>query len=286
MTPSLSVEEFAKRVRFHSEFYEYFTKTDSIHHTMQVKNKTIIRFYKKVEKVKFSINLFDLNHEETKDIKYLVKDKTDYVDLIFIFKHKGKYSTMIYANDGNANIYHMVVEYNFESLEEWGDKRFDFSMDDYDIIDKLKLESLSHKNFEFTAKNIEKLFFKFKPDSKIAIRSIDLKLENENDRIKNVTKYYMKDKNLDVEVIFNKKGKYKLSINYFDLNSNNGNSYYENLTYYPFVESDAKEPKEYSEEELLIIQPFEDSVNKIKLKYKILLQKELNNLNLNAKIRI
>ena len=43
----------------------------------------------------------------------------------------------------------------------------------------------------------------------------------------------MKDKKLDVEVIFNKKGKYKLSINYLDLNSNKENSYSEDLAYYP-----------------------------------------------------
>ena len=40
-------------------------------------------------------------------------------------------------------------------------------MDDYDIIDKLKLESISHKDIEFKAKNREKFSFKFKPDSKI-----------------------------------------------------------------------------------------------------------------------
>ena len=77
----------------------------------------------------------------------------------------------------------------------------------------------------------------------------------------------MKDKKLDVEVIFNKKGKYKLKINYLDLNSKENNNYDKYLTYYPIIASDAKEQKKYSEEELLITEPFEDSLNKIKLKY-------------------
>ena len=159
-------------------------------------------------------------------------------------------------------MYDCVVEYNFESLEEWGDKRFDFSMDDYDTLDDFKLESLSHKDFEFKANNREKLFFKFRPNSEITIDSVTLNFEDKSERIENVTKYYMKDTNLDVEVIFNKKGKYKLSINCLDLNTNDNKS----LIYYPIVESDAEEPKEFSEEELLITQPFEDSLNKIKLK--------------------
>ena len=260
ITPSLSVEEFAKRIKFYSNFYKYFTKSDLIYHTIQVKNKYTIRFHKKSEKVKFLNNVYDENKKETDDIKYMVKEKKDYVDLIYIFKHKGKYSTGIYANDGTQSMYDCVVEYNFESLEEWGDKRFDFSMDDYDTLDDFKLESLSHKDFEFKANNREKLFFKFRPNSEITIDSVTLKFENE--RIENVTKYYKKGTNVDVEVIFNKKGNYKLLINCLDLNTNDN----KRLIYYPIVESDAEEPKEFSEEELLITQPFEDSLNKIKLK--------------------
>ena len=99
--------------------------------------------------------------------------------------HKGKYSTRIFANDGSVDTYSMIVEYNFESLEEWGNKRFDFSFDDYDFMDKLQLESLSHKNLEFKAKNREKLIFKFNPDSKIKIKDVELQLDDENfDQIK------------------------------------------------------------------------------------------------------
>lgn len=61
--------------------------------------------------------------------------------------------------------------------------------------------------------------------------------------------------------------KYKLKINYLDLNSKENNNYDKYLTYYPIIASDAKEQKKYSEEELLITEPFEDSLNKIKLKY-------------------
>ena len=161
ITPSLSVEDFAKRAKASSSFYTYFTKTEQKNHTIKVKNKTIIRLYKKVDKVAFSIHLDEENKKNTSDMKYLVKEKKDYVDLIYIFKHKGKYSTSIFANDGSTNTYDNVIEYNFESLDEWGNKRFDFSFDDYDFMDKLHLESLSHKDLKFKAKNREKLTFNF-----------------------------------------------------------------------------------------------------------------------------
>ena len=267
ITPSLSVEEFAKRIKFYSHFYDLFTKSDSLYHTINVKNKTIIRFYKKKEKVAFLINLNDAEDNNTEDVKYLLKDQKDYVDLIFIFKHKGKYSANIFANDGSNSSYDAMSKYYFESEKEWGDKKFDFSMDDYDIMDKLHLESLSHKDFEFKANNREKLYFKFKPDSKIYIRRVNLSFEDEYDNIKRVTKYYMKDNNLEVEVIFNKKGKYKLSIDYFDLSLNDDNLIMESLANYPIVSTNAKQNQVFTQEELLIHQPFEESLNHIKLKY-------------------
>ena len=71
------------------------------------------------------------------DVKYLQINKKDYVDLIYIFKHKGKYSTDIYANDGQRYGTHdMVAEYKFESLEEWGNKKFDFSFYNNDFTNK------------------------------------------------------------------------------------------------------------------------------------------------------
>ena len=212
-----------------------------MYHTIKVKNKVIMRFYKKTKKVDFSISNYDKNKKYTSDINYLVKQKQDYVDLIYIFKHKGKYSTEIFANEGNKNTYNGCAEYNFESLEEWGNKRFDFSIDDYDIMDKLNLESMSHKDLEFKAKNREKLSFKFKSDAKIKISSIDLKLEKEDKEIKKVTKYYMGNNNLDIDVIFNKKGKYILNIYYYNLSPDKKNNSFESLRYYPIVSFDAKE---------------------------------------------
>ena len=119
----------------------------------------------------------------------------------------------------------MIVEYNFESLEEWGNKKFDFSFDDYDYMGKLQLDSLSHEDLELKAKNREKLSFVFKPDSKIKIKDVDLIFDDDNfDSIKNLTKFFLKNKKLDVEVIFNKKSKYKLYLNYLDLNSKEKNT--------------------------------------------------------------
>ncbi len=60
----------------------------------------------------------------------------------------------------------------------------------------------------------------------------------------------MNGKNLDIEVIFNKKGKYVLWIKYLDLNIDT--IYSKDLVYYPIVEKDAEEFKEFSEEEMII----------------------------------
>ena len=43
-----------------------------------------------------------------------------------------------------------MVSYNIESLEEWGENTFDFSIDDYDWIKKF--EFMSHKELEFKYK--------------------------------------------------------------------------------------------------------------------------------------
>lgn len=82
----------------------------------------------------------------------------------------------------------------------------------------LKLKN-SLKNIIFNAKNREKMNFKFKPGSDIIITDVSLFNvvdELPGDKIGRVVKYYIKDKNLDIDIIFNKKGKYKIQIIYFD----------------------------------------------------------------------
>ena len=139
-------------------------------------------------------------------------------------------------------------------------------MDDYDIKEKLNLEYLSHKDLEFKAKNRETLSFKFKPDSQFYLFGIELYYDEYSKEEKTV-KYFMKDKNnLDIDLILNKKGKYKLIIYYYDLPLYDENRTKKELIYYPIVDSDSKEFKEFSDEELLITQPFEQSLTKIKLK--------------------
>ena len=249
ITPNLSMKEFINRVIPKGNLYELFTKTDFVYYNIQVKNKTVLRFYKKVEKVEFLNSFYDENKKRTDDVKCLVKQKKDYVDLIFIFKHKGKYSTQIAAKDEKSEIIAVFLEYYFNSEEEWGDKAFDFSMDEYDLMDKFLLESMSHKELEFKANNKEKLSFKFKPDSKISIERVSLKSEDDNKYLNNVTKLSKKDKDVDIEVIFNKKGKYQLIISYNDMSISEGKRRLESITYHPYVESDAKEYEEFPEEE-------------------------------------
>ena len=265
ISPSLSADEFKKRTRFQSYFHSLFTDVDIKYDIIKVKNKTKIRLYKKIDKVKFSISFYEAKNveKETYDAKYLKKEKKDYVDLIFIFKHKGKYLTNIWANDGSSDSYNLIAQYTFESENEWGDKIFDFNMDDYDIMEKLNLESMSHKDIEFKAKNREKFSFKFKPNSNFSLYIISLTFDDEKEEQENVIKYYWNDLNLDIDVIFNKKGKYSLYLNFKDLFLNEDHSFF----YYPIVAIDEKEKKVFSVDELMINEPFEASLKKIKLKY-------------------
>jgi hypothetical protein len=74
---------------------------------------------------------------------------------------------------------------------------------------------MSHKELESKSKNREYLSFKFKPDSIIRIKSIKLSylgLDRKETSINNnVLKYCISNNNLDIDAIFNKKGKYKIN---------------------------------------------------------------------------
>ena len=107
------------------------------------------------------------------------------------------------------------------------------------------MEYISHKDLEFKANNREKLFFKFKQESKISIENAFLKFADENKYLKKVTKLSKKDNEVEVEVIFNKKGKYQLCISYNDMSINEDKRKLEDINYYPYIESDAKEYEEF-----------------------------------------
>ena len=219
LTPSITVEEFAKRNKFSADFYKMFSKTDYIYNTIHVKKKIDLRFYKKVKKCEFSASFYDENGNELKEddgFKYTQKENEDYVDLILIFKHRGKFRGEIYATDGSTKTYQWMARYTFESEEEWGNEIFDLTLDDYDFMNKIGLEYMSHKDLVFKAKNYEKISLKFKPDSKYAIDDVDLQFDNQCLCLVQQVKFKITDKKLDIDVIFNKKGKYQLTISYYD----------------------------------------------------------------------
>ena len=283
MTPSISVEEFAERNKFPGYFYKMFSKTDYIYNTIQVKKKIYLRFYKKAKKCEFSLNFYDRSGNEVNDndVNYTQKENENYVDLILIFKHRGKYKANVYASDGSTKTFPFIAQYIFESEEEWGNELFDFTMDDYDFMNKIGLEYMSHKDLVFKAKNYEKLTLKFKPDSKFAIHDADLVFDNQHEYLDKQIKYKITGKKVDIDVIFNKKGKYKLTIAYYDSTLKKDERGIEEIIYYPIVESDAEEFKEFSEDELEsgqqelerykqeleIDEPFEDCLKKLKSRY-------------------
>ena len=100
MTPIFSSEEFCKRVKFYSTYFELFKKTDTLYNTLYVKN-IVMKYYKKIKNLKFLYTFLYENKEETNDIHSIEKNSDEFIDLIFIFKHKWKYTIEIYANDIN-----------------------------------------------------------------------------------------------------------------------------------------------------------------------------------------
>ena len=54
-----------------------------------------IILFKLIKKCEFSLDFFNESGKETNDVKYTQKETEDYVDLILIFQHKGKYRAEI-----------------------------------------------------------------------------------------------------------------------------------------------------------------------------------------------
>lgn len=107
ITPSISVEEFAERNKFSTNFYKMFSKTDYIYNTIKVKKKIYLRFYKKAKKYEFTLDFYDEsgNKIDDDDVKYTQKENEEYVDLILIFEHKGKYRAEVYAKAGSTKTF-------------------------------------------------------------------------------------------------------------------------------------------------------------------------------------
>ena len=251
---------------------------------LETKSKLHLKFIKKKPKIEMNFRVYNGEGTENKDIKCLIQKRKDFIDIYYIFNYKGKYKTYLYAMDVEAGeSYECVAYYEFQCEEEWTNGNFDFPIEvrelyDYDfkeIYENFKVKESSHKNIIFNAKNKEKINFKFKPDSDIIIAYViltDVVEEHPGDKIERVVKYYLKDKNLDIDIIFNKKGKYKINIRYFDNSLFDGTEEsmkkcLKYIFYYAVVETDAKEYKEFSDEEMLITQPFEDSLKIGNFKY-------------------
>ena len=120
--PYISIEEFSKRVKFSTKFYEFFT-TNLLYHTMKVKSKHIIRFNKINEKANIEslINIYDQQGNITNNALGLVLYNKKYIDFFYIFKKKGKYKTNIYTDYKNIKSKSHVVTYYLDCQEDWKD---------------------------------------------------------------------------------------------------------------------------------------------------------------------
>ena len=85
--PTLSKEEFSKRVSFNFIFYQLL-KTDYIYYAIQLKKRDKIRFYKKRKFIGLSISQYDENGGYTKNCRSLVYKRKDYLDVVLILSLK------------------------------------------------------------------------------------------------------------------------------------------------------------------------------------------------------
>ena len=240
---------------------------------------------KKKPDISLKCTFYSQEFAESKGIKIVLIERKDYYEIHFIFNHKGKFKAFLLASDKVEEkcfnkyytLYERIAAYEFECQDKWGNEPFNFPIElreaenglFSDRYKEFKYEKSSHENNVFTTGNNEKMEFIFKDDSAIIITDIKLYNvinEEKGEEIKQTLKYFEKDKNLEIKIIFNKKGKYKLDIEYFDKDMfNKFNNERTSalvcqklITYYPIVESDAKEFKEYSIEETLIACSFEE----------------------------
>lgn len=120
--PPLSEEEFGKRVKLNSKFYNFFT-TDAIYHTFKVKSKHTIRFNKINEKENIGaiLRVFDKQGKETDNAKGLILYDKNYIDFFYIFKKKGTYQTKLYADYASKREKTEMVTYYLECEEDYNE---------------------------------------------------------------------------------------------------------------------------------------------------------------------
>lgn len=87
---------------------------------LETKNKVHLRLNKKKPKIEMNCRAYNGEKAENKDIKFLVLKSKDYIDIYYIFNHKGKYKTYLYAMDTDAErSFEFVAYYEFQCEEEW-----------------------------------------------------------------------------------------------------------------------------------------------------------------------
>ena len=118
--PPISEEEFGKRVKFSSKFYDLFT-TDIKYHTFKVKSKHKIRFNKINEKdnLRASLHSYDKKGNETNDGLHLVLYDKKYIEFLLLFKEKGTYQVKLYADYITKEKMAHLVTFYLECVEDY-----------------------------------------------------------------------------------------------------------------------------------------------------------------------
>jgi hypothetical protein len=128
-----------------------------------------------------------------------------------------------------------------------------------EILENFECENISHKDISFNAKDKEKLIFKFKKDSNIFIKDIELFLlpnldQDSKIKLKNQLKYIISKNNLEIDAIFNDKGNYNIKIIFMKKDT----YFFKEINYFPKKIEDSKQKNFFSFEEYLIHNLFDE----------------------------
>ena len=227
MEHPISKDEFAKRINFEGYFYDLFTHADIIYQNITVKNRHTFRFFKKKE-ITDDIYLYPslYFYEKKKDEPYLVKSAEDHVDIDYIFNKKGKYKLNLFGMINKKGCAQKLLFESYFQCDNDSPKQYKRFPIDEEFAVLLKKKKIFSDQFYKYYKSCDTLFENTIVKNKYTIRlynnkkveDISLNLNIFDDQkedyisINNSTSIKKEKDFTDLELTFNKKGKYLLYV--------------------------------------------------------------------------
>ena len=208
---------------------------------------------------------------ENKGCKVIIQYRKDYINFILLFQYIGKYKIDIFGsyeddiNDNYLTTYHFICNTNLDYKDFFFEPE-EVELQYNEILEKSECEYISHKGITFNAKDKEKIIFKFKKDSNIYVREIELFSlsnldQNSKVKLKKQLKYITSKNGLEIDAIFNDKGIYNINILF------QKNDTFSFINFYPKKIEDSKQKSFFSFEEYSIHNVFDESLKILHLNY-------------------